>query len=469
VVRGILYVQQAKLLKTSTFRLAIIYLALFVTSVITLLGYIYWTTAGNLNRQTVEAVNTEMRDLAQRYRSGGLPLLVHTVIQRSRDPRQSLYLVMDNRGNVLAGNLLDIPQSRPTQEGWKDFTYIRLNMEGQERRPGIGREQRLPGNFYLLVGRDVKDVRQIETLITSSLAWAVALTIGLGLIGGLIMSRNMLARLDDINKTSREIMGGDLSRRIPVSGTGDELDQLAENLNNMLEQIEALMIGMRQVTDNIAHDLRSPLNRLRNRVEVTLISENSTTQDYREALERTISEADYLLATFNALLSIARAEAGNSRESMEWINLSDLVETAGELYEPLIEEQGGVLSLSVENNLRLFANRELLSQAILNTLDNAIKHGAPGEGGDAKIALSAIRVDATITIKISDGGQGIPIEERSHVMERFVRLEASRNAPGTGLGLSLVAAATRLHGGTVELGDNEPGLTVSLILPAPRD
>lgn len=469
MARGILYVQQAKLLNTSTFRLAIIYMVLFVTSVIALLGYIYWTTAGNLNRQTVETIDTEMLNLALRYESGGLPLLVHTVIQRSRDPRQSLYLVMDNRGNVLAGNLLDIPQSRPTQEGWRDFTYIRLNMEGQERRPGIGRERRLPGNFYLLVGRDVKEVRQIESLITSSLAWAVALTIGLGLIGGLIMSRNMLARLDDINKTSREIMHGDLARRIPVSGTGDELDQLAENLNNMLEQIEDLMIGMREVTDNIAHDLRSPLNRLRNRVEVTLISEHSTIQDYRDALERTISEADYLLATFNALLSIARAEAGNSRESMEWINLSDLVETAAELYEPVIEEQGGAFSLVVENDLRLFANRELLSQAILNTLDNALKHGTPmGEGG-AEIKLAAVRAENTITISISDHGQGIPVEERSRVMERFVRLEASRNAPGTGLGLSLVAAATRLHGGTVELADNEPGLIVSFILPTPRD
>ncbi|MFT6490872.1 MAG: signal transduction histidine kinase [Parvibaculaceae bacterium] len=469
MVRGIHYVQQAKLLNTSTFRLAIIYLVLFVTSVIALLGYIYWTTAGNLNRQTVLAVNTEMSDLAQRYRSGGLPMLVHTVIQRSRDPRQSLYLVMDNRGNVLAGNLLDIPQARTTQDGWRDFTYIRLNMEGQERRPGIGREQRLPGNFYLLVGRDVKEVRQIENLITSSLAWAVALTIGLGLIGGLIMSRNMLARLDDINRTSREIMGGDLARRIPVSGTGDELDQLAENLNNMLEQIEALMIGMRQVTDNIAHDLRSPLNRLRNRVEVTLMSEHSTTKDYRDALERTISEADYLLSTFNALLSIARAEAGNSRESMEWINLTDLVETAAELYEPVIEEQGARFSLAVEKDLRLFANRELLSQAILNLLDNAIKHGGL-EGDIAEdIVLSAQRIDARVIIKVSDRGQGIPVEERARVMERFIRLEASRNTPGTGLGLSLVAAATRLHGGTVELTDNEPGLTVSLSLPAPRE
>jgi signal transduction histidine kinase len=344
-----------------------------------------------------------------------------------------------------------------------------LNMEGQERRPGIGREQRLPGNFYLLVGRDVKEVRQIENLITSSLAWAVALTIGLGLIGGLIMSRNMLARLDDINRTSREIMGGDLARRIPVSGTGDELDQLAENLNNMLEQIEALMIGMRQVTDNIAHDLRSPLNRLRNRVEVTLMSEHSTTKDYRDALERTISEADYLLSTFNALLSIARAEAGNSRESMEWINLTDLVETAAELYEPVIEEQGARFSLAVEKDLRLFANRELLSQAILNLLDNAIKHG--GLEGDIaeEIVLSAQRIDARVIIKVSDRGQGIPVEERARVMERFIRLEASRNTPGTGLGLSLVAAATRLHGGTVELTDNEPGLTVSLSLPAPRE
>ncbi|MEQ9527378.1 MAG: HAMP domain-containing protein, partial [Parvibaculaceae bacterium] len=339
-----------KLLKTSTFRLAVIYLALFAASAITLLAYVYWNTAGFLARQTDEAVEVEIAGLADQYRQGGLPLLVHTVIQRSRDPGQSLYLVLDPAGRVLAGTLDARPQVEPGPDGWFDFNYNRKTLDGTEVKAARARAFFLQEGFYLLVGRDVQERREIENLITNALIWAIGLTVALGLAGGLFMSRNMLARVDDINRSSRDIMEGDLSQRLPIAGTGDELDQLGRNLNAMLDQIEALMTGMRQVTDNVAHDLRSPLNRLRNRLEVTLMQEASP-EDYKLALEKTIAEADGLLGTFNALLMIARAEAGSLRDSMTWVDLSATLHDAAELYEPVAEENDLAFAVDVPEGL----------------------------------------------------------------------------------------------------------------------
>ncbi|MBA4208631.1 MAG: two-component sensor histidine kinase, partial [Parvibaculum sp.] len=426
-------------------------------------------TAGFLARQTDEAVEAEITGLAEQYRQGGLPLLVHTVIQRSRDPGQSLYLVLDPAGRVLAGTLDARPQIEAGPDGWFDFSYNRKTLDGIEIKAARARAFYLQEGFYLLVGRDVQERREIENLITNALIWAIGLTVALGLAGGLFMSRNMLARVDEINRSSLDIMGGDLSQRLPIAGTGDELDQLAQNLNAMLEQIEALMIGMRQVTDNIAHDLRSPLNRLRNRLEVTLMQEASG-EDYRQTLEKTIAEADNLLGTFNALLMIARAEAGSLRDSMSWVDLNATLQDAAELYEPLAEEKDVTLKVDVEDGLKIWGSRELLAQAVANLLDNALKHGLPeNDAIENVIAITArpdlVRAGRGVVLAVADHGPGIPEGERQRVLERFVRLEASRNTPGSGLGLSLVAAVARLHGGTIELGDNGPGLRVTLNLP----
>ncbi|MCE9650540.1 MAG: HAMP domain-containing histidine kinase [Parvibaculum sp.] len=433
-----------------------------------LLAYVYWNTAGFLVRQTDEAVQAEITGLAEQYAQGGLPLLVHTVIQRSRDPGQSLYLVLDSAGQVLAGNLDVRPSVAPGADGWMDFIYSRRALEGVELKAARARAFYLPEGFYLLVGRDVQERREIESLITSALVWAIALTLALGLIGGLFMSRNMLARVDEINKSSQDIMEGDLSRRLPIAGTGDELDQLGKNLNAMLDQIEALMIGMRQVTDNVAHDLRSPLNRLRNRLEVTLLQESSP-EEYRQVLERTIAEADNLLTTFNALLMIARAEAGSLRESMTNIDPAAIVRDAAELYEPVAEENGLGIHLNVQEGLQVRGNRELLSQVLTNLIDNAIKHGKPetASGDIPTIDISVLQErNGRVCFTVADHGSGIPKHERARVLERFVRLETSRNTPGSGLGLSLASAVARLHGGRIDFEDNQPGLKVTLTLPS---
>ena len=453
-----------KLLSTTTFRLALVYLALFLASSSALLGYLYWNTAGFLTRQSEATVQAETIALVNQLDEGGRAALVHAVITKARDPRQNLYLLEDTNGEKLGGNLDTWPDVAAGEDGWISFEYGRRTVEGDvEIHEAQAVATRLPDNMRLLVGQDIEERRRLEAQITNALAWAVGAMIVLGIIGGAIISRNVVARIDDINRTAKDIMGGELSRRIPVSGAGDEIDQLAENLNDMLDQIERLMSGMRQVTDNIAHDLRSPLNRLRNRLEVTLMKPASQ-EEYAEALERSISEADELLGTFNALLLIARAEAGAARDGMAWVDLSSLAQDAAELYEPVAEEAGLAFDVDIEPGLEYRGHRELLAQTIANLLDNAIKH-AGGEAGGSAIRLSVkSRGMLGAEVIVADDGPGVAIDDRERVLRRFVRLEQSRNTPGSGLGLSLVSAVTRLHGGDLRLEDNRPGLRVVISL-----
>lgn len=441
-----------------------VYLALFLASSSALLGYLYWNTAGFLARQTEVTVQAEIAALVTQFDGGGRAALVHGVITKARDPRQNLFLLEDADGEKLGGNLDIWPTTAPDTAGWLNFDYQRRTIEGDfEIHEAQAVATRLPGGLRLLVGQDIEERRRLEAQITNALAWAVAAMIVLGIVGGAIISRNLVSRIDDINRTAKDIMGGELSRRIPVSGAGDEIDQLAENLNDMLDQIERLMSGMRQVTDNIAHDLRSPLNRLRNRLEVTLMKP-ATQEEYASALERSIAEADELLGTFNALLLIARAEAGAARDGMNWVDLSGLARDAAELYEPVAEEAGLTLALDIQPDIEYRGHRELLAQMIANLLDNAIKHAGDAAGGRAIRMTVKARGLMGAELCVSDSGPGIAEEDRERVLGRFVRLEQSRNTPGSGLGLSLVNAVTQLHGGEIQLRDNNPGLRVEISL-----
>jgi signal transduction histidine kinase len=278
------------------------------------------------------------------------------------------------------------------------------------------------------------------------------------------MTRNMLRKVDAVNRTSTQIIHGDLSQRVPLSGTGDEFDQLAQNLNQMLDQIERLMAGMRQVTDNIAHDLRTPLSRLRARLEVTLIEKPDQTR-YAEVLRETINEADRLLGTFNALLSIAEAEAGSRRDGFEPVDLSEIARDVAELYEPVADENGLGFETGIADKIMVRGDRLLLSQAIANLLDNALKYTPVG-----KVALRVDTRAGKARVEVSDTGPGVPPDRRSTVFDRFVRLEGSRSTPGNGLGLSLVRAVAKLHDGEIWLADSlpgaeRPGLKVVLELP----
>ncbi len=452
-----------KILKTSTFRLAAIYLIVFALSVGAILTYVYYNTAGLLERQTDSTIRAEIQALADQYRILGLPGIVDTIQRRSSERGGGVYLLANGQGVRVAGNLESVPPEVIDETGWIDFPLDIQVGDTKQRRTARAFHADLTGDYELIVGRDVQESRQFGDIIRRTLYWALGFALVLGLSGGLLTSRNFLRRVDAITDASRTIMGGNLSSRMPVSGTGDELDKLARSLNEMLDQIERLMTGMKEVTSNVAHDLKTPLTRLRASVESALRSNSKT--EYRAALDKTIEESDRLLQTFNALLSIARAESGQSRDMLLPIDAHDIVEDVAELYQPIAEEAGGSLSIAVSNGLNVLADRQLLSQVLSNLVDNALKYGVTETQPQPHITIEGKIEEGSVVIVVADRGLGISAEDRSRVLDRFVRLDSSRSKPGNGLGLSLVAGVMKLHGGALVLEDNEPGLRAKLILP----
>ncbi len=447
-----------RLLETSTFRLALIYLALFGVSALALLGFLYVRTAVVMEQQTKDTINAEITGLKEQYQTFGLVGLKQAIERRSaiNPNRASVYLLTDRFDTRIAGNLEGWPTEAPGLEGWLDFQIEVPEGDNTSYRGALGASFLLPGGFHLLVGREIENLLKTQSLIQKAIGWGIGLTLLLGLAGGFLMSRGMLSRIDSINRTTRRIMAGDLSQRISLKGSRDEFDVLAGNLNAMLDQIERLLQGMREVTDNIAHDLRTPLSRMRSRIEVALMA-NPDRAEARGLLEQTLVDADAMIQSFNALLSIARAEAGSERASFEPVDLSALGRDLAELYGPLAEEKGLTFFSACPPGLVLQGNRHLLAQALANLLDNAIKYTPAG----GRVMLSGLPGP---TITVADTGPGIPASERERVLERFVRLDEVRSTPGNGLGLSLVSAVAKLHGAILKLEDNHPGLRVSLVL-----
>ena len=437
-------------------------MALFGAAAACAIGYIYWQTNVLLNRQLEQTIEAEVQGLAEQYRAGGISNLAKTVANRSLTAGNSIYLVTDKDGDRITGNLTSISRDLWNSVGRVEFVYNRPGQKGPESRLALVSVFRLKGGFRLVVGRDIEDRRVFERVVRSAFFLGLGFMALVGLGGGWLVSRSLLSRIDAVTATSRTIMEGDLSGRVPVMGTGDELDRLSENLNVMLERIEQLMAGMREVSDNIAHDLKTPLNRLRNRAEAAL-REKGDAKMYQAALEGTIEEADDLIKTFNGLLSIARLEAGAAGEAREEIDVAALINDVVELYEPAAEDMGLSLTAKSANDVILVADRQLVGQALANLIDNAIKYGGAINGGEIDVA--AIDTEAAVEITVTDTGPGIPDKDRERVLQRFVRLEESRSRPGSGLGLSLVAAVARLHGGEVRLDDNKPGLRAVLSLP----
>lgn len=447
-----------KILRTQAFRIVAIYLAIFAISTVALVGFVYTNTALVLDRETDQTIEAEITGLVEQYQRLGLPGLTDAIIGRSVRGEQGLYLLANANRQVIAGNLDAWPQVSSDDNVFVEFTYERRIGAAPELRTARGRILALAQGFYLLVARDVAERRALENLFQTALYWGAGLMIVLGLAGGLLISHNFLARLDVINRTSRQIMGGDLSRRVPVTPAGDEFDDLSENLNRMLDRIERLLHGMREVSDNVAHDLRSPLNRLRNRLELAAMRQPVDSETARE-LEGAVQETDRLIGTFNALLLIAEAEAGSVRETMRDFNLDGVIEGIGELYGPLAEEKQLRFEVrKFSQDAIVHGDRNLISQALANLLDNAIKYTP--SGGAVTVGLE--NRGAGPVLVVADTGPGIPQGDRARVTERFVRLESSRNSPGTGLGLSLVAAVARLHEAELSLEDNHPGLRATL-------
>ena len=457
---------RAKLLRTSTFRLAALYLILFALSVSALLGYVYWNTAVLLERQTDETIRAEVQALADQYRLRGLGGIIDTIQRRSSDESGAVYLLADAAGQRIAGNLTTLPSIPQDEANWIEFPLDVDKGSARERHVARAFYTSLAGGFELVVGRDVEALRQFATIIRQTIYYALAIALVLGLGGGLLMSRNFLRRVDAITEASRTIMAGNMAGRMPVKGSNDELDRLALALNEMLDQIESLMAAMKEVSSNVAHDLKTPLTRIKARVEAALRSGSES--EYRAALENTVDESDRLLDTFNALLSIARAEAGQSRSGLVPIDAQTIIADVVELYEPMAEEEGGTLTSEAPEGLMVMGDRQLLAQALTNLLDNALKYGAR-EGERPEISLTGRVEGEKVVITVADHGEGIPPEDRARVTERFVRLDSSRSKPGNGLGLSLVSGVMKLHKGALVLEDNHPGLAARLVLPLWRE
>jgi signal transduction histidine kinase len=469
-----------KLIRTTAFRLTLVYLFLFALFAASLLGYFAWNTRRLINEQIMTSVNAEVGEIGNIYARRGLNGLARTIANRALRPGANLYLVTAPNGQAIGGNIESLAPGVMATTGWSETYYRRLEDQDTADHRALVNVTELSNGFRLLIGRDLEERRRLFGIVAEAAQWSVLVVIVLGLGGGIFVARRVLRRIDAMTGTTQRIMAGDLSGRLPVGRSGDELDRLAENLNAMLERIEALMVGLKEVSDNIAHDLKTPLTRLRNRAEEALAKAGNETE-YRAALERTIEESDGLIRTFNALLMIARAESGQARGNMDDFDAADVAQGIQELYEPLAEDNG--LTLHVKTApARLHGNRELVSQALANLVENAIKYGQPapalqplsaeatgagGLAGNAKdILIEARRDGDQVLLSVTDRGPGIPESDRAHAVERFVRLEASRTQPGSGLGLSLASAVATLHGGALKLSDAQPGLRATLAVPA---
>lgn len=441
--------------RSATFRLAAAYAAFFAASTALLLGLVYWSTAGLMARQTDDTIEAEIATLAERYRADGLAGLVRLLERQiAREPLGGpIYLLTDAGRRRLGGNLESWPRVEPDTAGWLSFDLGERGPSGIESHPARARAFRLEGGLQLLVGRDVRALRKLEALFTRASVAGVGLIVVLALAGGIVVARTSARRVEAIDSTAREIMAGDLERRIPRTGSGDEFDRLAESLNAMLDRIQALMDELRRISDNVAHDLRTPLTRLRHHLEEL----SAHPAGNQPAVEAAIGEADALLSTFNALVRIARVRASERRAALAPVDLGALAGDVVELYEPVAETRGQHITLDTTPGAVVRGDRDMLFQAVGNLVDNAIKHGPTG----GSIRLAVARDAAAVSLQVADDGPGIPAAARERVLEPFYRLEQARHTPGNGLGLSLVAAVARVHGATLAL-DGEHGLVVTM-------
>ena len=433
-------------------------MGIFGASALVLIGIVRWTTVGYLQQQTNESIEAEVAGLVDQYNRRG-PRGLQAVI-RGRAAINTgvltVYLFADQTRRPLAGNIAVWPAGNADADGWYNFSGAAVN----GRRIGMrGRIVLLPDGQHLLVAQDQGRLEAARSLINQVSLWALGGGLGLALLGGFLMSYSVMRRIDVINRASREIMTGRLQSRMPVRGVDDEFDQLSENLNAMLDRIDSLIEGVKSVADNIAHDLRTPLTRLRGRLE-NLTVRPDLDEELRSELGSAMGEADHLLATFRALLRIARIESGTHDREWAEVNLHPLLEDAWELYQAVGEEKDIAVQLgSATGQVR--GDRNLLFQALCNLIDNAIKYGASG----SQVVIEATETATGVNITVADRGPGVPEAERAKVLDRFYRSANVTGVPGSGLGLSLVNAIARHHGGDLVLSDNNPGLRATLQLP----
>ncbi len=447
--------QLPRLFRTSVFRLTLAYMALFALSVGALSAFIYWATLGYLETQTNAIIEAEISGLRETYERSSLRGLADVIderVARDTDDR-SYYLLANAIGQRVAGNVPAWPRGVADARGqWVDFVQPDSTIPVRAMLVSVGM------GFRLLVGRDIRELTAIRQVLRRASFYGITLTLALALVGGVLLALSAERRLAEINRTTRQIMAGDLSRRAPLKGSDDEHDELAQNINAMLDQIQNLLDGMRHVGDSVAHDLRGPITRLRNRLETVAAADTPNRDDVADC----VAQLDQVLATFNALLRIARVESGAYRSAFTTVDLQPIVRDVCELYQAAAEDKDVTLQADAQQSVEVFGDRELLAQVLTNLVDNAVKYTPTG--GKVRIALE--RAGDTARLRVADSGPGIPASDRSRVLQRFTRLDRARSLPGNGLGLALVNAVAVQHHGRLTLGDNDPGLVVTVDLPA---
>ena len=416
-------------------------------------------------------IEQEVRELVNLQKKRGVRSVANAVQILARRPGPGIYYLGDDAGRMLVGNVSNFPKQVLTQDGIHTFDYsveqvFPNNARKHKNRSGYAlvSSKRIKGGFRLIVGRDIVERRGYAAIIFRGFLFAVVGIVLLSLLAGALMATRVLKRIDSISDTTDKIVSGNMSERVPLTNRDDEFDRLAGSLNDMLDRIEKLMNGLKEVTDNVAHDLKTPLTRMRAKAEAALRNGVSAKQR-EEALQATIDESDQLIRTFNALLMISRAEAGAPSGGFIDFDVSEVANDMAELYAPVAEDAGIELVVKTPEAINILGNRELIGQALVNLIENAIKYASSSKAKNKKIMLSVKQADGKVKIEVCDNGQGIAKEDRERVVERFVRLEKSRTEPGSGLGLSLVKAVAKLHKGEFYLRDNKPGVRAIIEMP----
>jgi signal transduction histidine kinase len=463
------------LFRSTAVRLSALYILLFGLCAAVLVFYVTSMSGQLIGRQVQESLADEIKDFSEIYARAGVNGILKTIERRARQPGANLYVIAGPVGQVLAGNVQSVDPGVLDSTGWVDhpFRYMRY-ADDDVKKPqhvAVGYVFVLDNGLRILIARDLGEPQRLRYLVRRALMLALAIMGAGAVLIWFGIGRNALKRIDRMSAASKKIMAGDLTQRLPESGSGDEFDRLSVSLNAMIGRIAKLNEGLRQVSDNIAHDLKTPLTRLRNKAADALA--NPEPEARQQALEGIIAESDQLIRTFNALLMISRVEAGSVAAEMSPVDLAEIVADSAELYEPVAEDVGLSLETDIGEKLSLLGNRELIGQALTNLMDNAIKYAVEGEG-ERKICVRAVSDGGEIRLSVADHGPGIPADRRDDVVKRFVRLDESRTKPGTGLGLSLVEAVMLLHGGRLELSHTDPdsevakGLKVTMIFPAAK-
>ncbi len=449
------------MLRTASFRLAALYVAVFTISACMLGAAVFLAARSALQEQMTVRINAEVAFLRGEFTAGGLDQLLAVIRSRGRGITALDYLVQDVAGVHLVG---EMPVA-PRQTGWTTIHVPDATEDGGRPERVRALVSDLGNGLLLAVGDDLGHVTEVEEAVATAFVWTVGLAALLGIGGGMLLSRAFLARVDAISRTAEAIIGGDLARRVPVRGTGDDLDRLAGTLNRMLDRIGALMESLHQVSSDVAHDLRTPLSRLYQRLEHAR-THARTAGDYEAAVDDALEEAEGLLDTFAALLRIAQVEGASPRAGFGRVDLSAVAEAIADAYRPDAEEAGHVLAATVLPGVTVHGDQELLTQAAANLVENALRHTPPG----TRISLHLSATPAAgACLAVEDDGPGVTGDDLPRLVHRFYRGERSRTTPGNGLGLSLVAAVADLHGAKLHLRNAGPGLWVSMTFPAGQD